>query len=75
MDFRCLSPDCRAVLFSMAPLDSAGHLAMDPETQLPLESDGVDSFFTCPICGIKNVVTRTTSSAGLLMLKLAKAKR
>jgi DNA-directed RNA polymerase subunit RPC12/RpoP len=46
---------CGAVLFFKNPLP-AGGWAMDPATQMALESEEDEQFFRCPKCGAKNAV-------------------
>jgi len=49
---------CGEVLFKVVPLPPDGrYWAMCDETELELKSDDVDSFFECPYCGAKNVVS------------------
>ena len=53
------------VLFKKVVLDDKGHMAMDVNTPLGLDSDGVDSFFGFPNCGVKNVIINVTSRHGV----------
>ncbi len=73
MEERCLS--CGEVLFQKTPLDEEGNWAMDFETELELEYDGNDSFYSCPHCSAKNVTILSTSPTGLSTLKIVRVKK
>ncbi len=72
MEQKCLK--CEGVLFKKVLLDERGHTAMDTETQLDIENDGVDHFFRCPHCDAKNVLTYVRSEHGLLQEKIVRYK-
>ena len=63
MEEKCLK--CGGVLFKKVPLDEKGHMAIDENTPLDLESDGNDRFFKCPHCSAKNVVKVTINTTGI----------
>jgi len=69
---KCLN--CGGTLFDLVQLDDKGHMAMNGENPLDIQSDGVDRFFKCPDCGAKNVVTMTTSSEGVSQLQVSHIK-
>jgi len=74
MDVKCMNENCRGILFHVVALDVAGNFAMDDRTPLELQFDGVDRFFACPHCGVKNVVVRGTSPTGVPVIRLARTK-
>lgn len=72
MEEKCLK--CGGVLFEKVPLDDKGHMAMNADAPLELESDGVDNFFKCPHCSAKNVVVESSSPHGLPQLRISRVK-
>lgn len=73
IDIKCLS--CGKILFKATVLDDQGNLAMDPKHKLSLTQKDGETYFKCPHCDIKNIVVETTSSSGLLKLKIVNAKK
>jgi len=48
---------CGGVLFKVVPLSPDGNYwAMCEEAPLDLKSNGLDHFFQCPHCGVKNII-------------------
>jgi hypothetical protein len=72
MEERCL--ECGTVLFRRELLDAQGHSGMAPETPMVLEFDGLDDFYQCPQCAVKNVVIALKSPAGLEQLTIVHTK-
>jgi len=72
MEQKCLK--CGGMLFKKVFLDDKGHMAMDADTKIDLESDGVDSFFRCPHCYAKNVIVDATSPHGLSQIRISHIK-
>ena len=63
MEQKCLK--CEGVLFKKVLLDTLGHTAMDVETPLEIESDGIDQFYRCPHCKAKNIIVSDKSAHGV----------
>jgi len=72
MEEKCLK--CGRTLFEKVPLDDKGHMAMNADAPLELESDGVDHFYRCTHCSAKNVVVESRSPHGLLQLRVSHVK-
>jgi hypothetical protein len=72
IEVKCLK--CGGVLFKKVFLDDKGHMAMDMNAKIDLESDGVDHFFRCPHWQAKNVVLDTTSPHGLPQIRISHTK-
>ena len=72
MEQKCLK--CGRVLFKKVLLDEKGHMAMDVNTPLDLESDDNEQFFRCPHCSAKNIVLSSTDPDGLPGLTVSHIK-
>ena len=72
IEVKCLK--CGGVLFKKVFLDDKGHMAMDMNTKIDLESDEVDDFFRCPHCQAKNVVVDAISPHGLPQIRISHIK-
>lgn len=70
MEARCLK--CGRVLFRQALLDDKAHRAMVDDT--PIDSDGVDKFYSCPHCGARNVIIEDKSPRGLPQWRISHVK-
>jgi len=55
---------CGKELFKKNLLDDNGHVAIDPNSKVGLESEGDRKFFRCPHCGAKNITIASTSKDG-----------
>jgi predicted RNA-binding Zn-ribbon protein involved in translation (DUF1610 family) len=56
---------CERPLFKVVPLPPEGkYWAMCNETEIDLASDATDSFFECPHCGAKNIISEEHSKDG-----------
>lgn len=70
MESRCLK--CGRALFRQALLDDNGHKAMVDDT--PINSDGVDKFYSCPHCGARNVTVEGRSPHVLWQRRISHVK-
>lgn len=68
MEEKCLK--CGKVLFKKVQLDEKGNMAMDVNTQIPIEQEGADLFYKCPHCSAKNVLI----SCGPNQVKISRIK-